>query len=276
MDSSILAGLALPVERRTYLGNTFGGAPAPILVAGKVSAESIVEGLQFMNNIKRLLVLLVAPLALALASQGASAAFITIDESGMDAVFSQSGFGAPVDIRIGPTTELVLPGLLDITTGGQIGDLFSNHVGAANVVNFYFVDTIDACGATILSGIVGCGETPGNDFVVESVFASGANGVELLSHELGHNLSLAHRNGASTLMNPTINGGTDLNAAEILTISLSSLVQTDINGLFIQINPVLVSSAAAVVPLPSAVWLLLSSIGLLSGAKRLRSAATTG
>ena len=38
------------------------------------------------------------------------AAFITIDEAGMDGVFSQGSFGAnTVDIRIGATTEIVRP-----------------------------------------------------------------------------------------------------------------------------------------------------------------------
>jgi len=123
------------------------------------------------------------------------AAFITTNEAALDSIFSQTNFGnMPIDIRIGAATELVFPSLLDITTDAEITSLFGMHVGLASVVNFYFVDTIDACGG-VNPAIVGCGELPGNDFVVESTFAAGGFGGELLAHELGHNLGLGHLNG---------------------------------------------------------------------------------
>lgn len=196
------------------------------------------------------------------------AAYVTINEAGMDGVFSQSSFGNnKVDIRIGALTQLVFPDLLDITSDAEIGTLFGKHVGPSNVVNFYFVDTISACGGTINSGIIGCGEVSGQDFVVESVWAANnviqpggiSFGVQLLAHELGHNLGMGHRTG-NNLMNPSINGYQDLNASEVNTILASPLVQSDANGLFILINPVLILAADNTVPEPSTMFLMLTGL----------------
>ncbi len=193
------------------------------------------------------------------------AAFITLQEAPLDAIFSQSNFGNDIiDIRIGAATELVYPALLDITTDAEISQLFGLHVGAANIVNFYFVDTISSCGI-VNPAIVGCGEFPGNDFVVESSFAAGGYGGELLAHELGHNLGLAHRADANALMNSALNNGTTLTASEVLSIRSSPLVQGDsTNGFFININPVLiVARATNAISEPSIVFLMFSFIVLM-------------
>ena len=217
--------------------------------------------------------LLVSPLT--------QAAFVTIQD--ISGVFSQASFGqTPVDIRIGATTQLVRPDLLDITTDAQIGDIFSQHVGAQNIVNFYFIDTLSRCGGVTNVNFIGCGELPGQDFIVESVFAAnttipaGGNitfGIQLLAHELGHNLGLDHRPG-NDLMNASINGFQDLDAAEVATILGSPLVQTDaLTGRrFIQINPVLVVSAN--VPEPPTLLLLL--MGLVFAGMRLRKLRRLG
>jgi len=209
------------------------------------------------------------------------AAFVTINEAGMDAVYSQASFGANiVDIRIGAVTEIVRPDLLDITTDAEISAIFALHVGNQQTVNFYFVDTISSCGV-INTAIIGCGETPGQDFVVESVFAAntsipaGGNttiGVQLLAHELGHNLGLQHRSG-NFLMNPSINGFGALNAAEVATILASPLTQTDANGQrFILINPVLIVAQATVVPEPATMFMALAGMALVGAGVRRRSA----
>lgn len=177
----------------------------------------------------------------------------------------------PIDIRIGLASELVLPDLLDITTDAEVNQLFDMHIGGINVVNFYFIDTISACGGSISSGIVGCGEFFGNDFVVESSFAAGSSGGELLAHELGHNLGLDHRSGG--LMNPSLNNSTLLNDSEVSNIRRNRLVQTDGQNFWIDINPVLIVASASIplpVPEPSTLALLLLSFSLLlkSGFKK--------
>jgi hypothetical protein len=215
--------------------------------------------------------LLVASL---LATSHAKAGFITDNESALDAIFSQATFGLmPIDIRIGAASELVFPSLLDITTDAEVNQLFSFHIGGPSVVNFYFINTISACGSSISTGIVGCGETPGNDFVVESSFAAGGFGAELLAHELGHNLGLNHRSGG--LMNPSLNHNTTLTAQEVSNIRASQLVQTNGQDFWIDINPVLVVAAASnplPVPEPSTLMLLLLSFSFLfkNGLKKTR------
>ena len=222
-------------------------------------------------NFKKVIV--VASMLLAPLSQ---AAYVTINEAGMDAVFSQASFGRnTVDIRIGAVTQLVRPDLLDIGTDPEINTLFGLHVGAANVVNFYFIDTIhDSCGV-VGAGVIGCGESPGNDFLVESVFADNNTkpgdgittvGVQLLAHELGHNLGLGH-NAGNFLMNPFINGFDTLEAAEVAIILASNLIQMDANGQrFILINPVLIVAQDTPPPgdVPEPTSLVLAMAGLLA------------
>jgi len=197
----------------------------------------------------------------------AKAGFITTNELALDAIFSQSSFGSrPIDIRIGASTELIFPDLLDISSDREVFKLFNLHVGAFNVVNFYFIDSISACGI-INVNIVGCGEFPGNDFVVESSFAAGRFGGELLAHELGHNLGLPHKSG-QFLMNGLLNNNTTLTTDEVARIHNSFLVQN--NGqtsdieYWIDINPVLIVAIASTpVPEPSTLVLLLLSVGFL-------------
>ncbi len=217
-----------------------------------------------MNALKSL----VLTLGLLIVSH-AKAGFITTNEIALDAIFSQSSFAnIPIDIRIGAASELVFPNLLDITTDAEVNQLFNLHIGGANVVNFYFVDTVDSCGG-FNTGIVGCGEFPGNDFVVESSYAAGSFGGELLAHELGHNLGLNHSAGG--LMNPSLNNSTTLTTQEVTTIRASSLVQTDGSSFWININPVLiVARASTPVTEPSTLVLLVLSFSLLlkNGVKR--------
>lgn len=206
-----------------------------------------------------------------LVSSAANAAYVTINEVGMDAIFSQASFGNnKIDIRIGAQTQLVFPDLLDISTDAEIGTLFSKHVGSQTVVNFYFVDTISACGGVINANFIGCGEVSGQDFVVESDWAaSPVYGANLLSHELGHNLGLGHRNG-NVLMDPFINTFIELNAAEVATILGSPLVHSDANGLFILINPVLVVAGANGVPEPGTLFLVFAALFAVGGWRSLR------
>lgn len=57
---------------------------------------------------------------LALSPAMAQAGFITIDPAGMDAIFSQSSFGAtPIDIRFNPPQLIADPALLEINNAAD-------------------------------------------------------------------------------------------------------------------------------------------------------------
>lgn len=211
------------------------------------------------------------------AAAPAKAAFVTTQEAGMDQVYSQSSFGnSPIDIRFGAQQIVAAPDLLDISSNAEINLVFNlrNGLGTPNnVVNFYYVDTISACGSTVSAGIVGCGEVNGNDFVVESSFAAGSQGAELLAHELGHNLGLPHREDAGALMAATLNNGTDLNAAEVAIIRNAFVVQEDQDGFFIDVQPVLIVAAIDAVPLPATAFMLIGGLAVLAAAGKRRRAS---
>jgi hypothetical protein len=205
-------------------------------------------------------------------SLGVNAAFITIDEPAMDTIFAQDSFnGDNIDIRIGDAVEYVDEDLLKMDSEDKWSLMGNNHFGSTTTVNFWFLDSISWC-SNINSNYVGCGESSGNDFVVESVYASGNYNAELLSHELGHNLGLPHRDGTinNELMDKNMNGGTTLLTSEVETIfeNASSLVKLDDLGYYIDIIPVLVVAAATAtaattdVPEPSTMMLL--AVGLFA------------
>jgi Metallo-peptidase family M12B Reprolysin-like/PEP-CTERM motif len=210
-----------------------------------------------------------------IAAPFAQAAYVSLPEAAMDAIFSQANFGnTPIDIRFGPETQMARPDLLNIANDSQIGTLFGLHQGSQTDVNFFFVDTIDSCGV-INVNFIGCGETPGQDFVVESAFAASSQGALLLAHELGHNLGLDHLNGSQFLMNPSLDGGDLLTVAEVATILGSPLVKMDTSGQrFILINPVLIVERIQDVPEPSVAALLL--IGLSAAGLSRHNRRATG
>jgi hypothetical protein len=178
------------------------------------------------------------------------AAYVTTQEAGMDAIFSQIGFGDDsIDIRYNEVTTLVAPEYLIIDSDEEFLELVSP---SATTVNMYYVDEI--YGSTIGEGYVGLGGA-----VVESEFAAGPNGAELLAHELGHNLGLVHEDAESTdaLMWPILLGGHDLSTLEISDLLDSGLIENDGITNYITINPILLLAA---VPIPGAAWLFGSAL----------------
>src|SRR5687768_4188645 len=99
----------------------------------------------------------------------AKAASITLNELGLDAIFSQASFGGfPVDVRILPSRAVDDAALLNIETSPEMSFLLFLTLSPPPVVNAYFVDSISACGSVVDPSIAGCGLLGGNSFAVES------------------------------------------------------------------------------------------------------------
>ena len=209
--------------------------------------------------------LLIATLALLPAiAQKADAAFVSLKEAEMDAIFGQPSFGAdPVDIRYLPTIFHDDANLLDIDNGSKLSTLFGLY-NSATIHYAYYVDTIDYCGGTTLTGIVGCGDRPGDDYVIESGYASGPNGAELMAHELAHNLNLTHHPAPNNdnLMDPVVGNApgppttTNLTESQVATILSHPSIQTDVLGKYLLVQPVLLT------PEPSTLVLGLGVLGI--------------
>ena len=182
-----------------------------------------------------------------------SGATATIPEAAVDAIYAQASFGAnPVNIEFGPVILLNDPSHLVLDNDAEIFNLFNDPLSAPSPgVTMFFVDAISTCGAGPQPNIVGCGLVGGNKFVVKSSTAAGPNGAELIAHELGHNLGLAHVPGNSNLMNPQVNGNTTLTASQVNAIRASIFSQGPLGSEFVHITPILV------VPEPTCLTLVL-------------------
>ena len=189
-------------------------------------------------------------LLVCLSPASAGSAFITTHEAQLDTIYQQGALD--IDIRLDASRAILAPSLLDITSSADLTSLFSLSPAAFPTVNLYFVDSVDFCGGSFNVGIVGCANSPGNQIVLESGWAASGLGGELTAHELGHNLGLAHISDIANLMNPVLMGGSLFNAAQMASLTGSSLVQSDLSGDFISTAPVLIT------PEPET-WMLLAA-----------------
>ncbi|WP_424929637.1 reprolysin-like metallopeptidase [Amaricoccus tamworthensis] len=210
---------------------------------------------------------LAASLALLLGNSAAHAAFVTIDEPGLDAVFSQKSFGnKPIDVVIRPTRELNAPHLLEIDDQYDLNEVYSFSTASKPAIGMLFVDSITYCdgyGHTI----IGCGWIGDSGTIVESVFSASSKGTSLQAHEIGHTLGLTHTERG--LMEPYNHGSLELTRREARKIHLSDLVQKDRDGHFIEISPYVVTA----VPIPASGLLLLGGVMALVAGSRLRRTA---
>jgi len=162
-----------------------------------------------------------------------------------DNSFANNGSGLPTDTR--PTSDLSTI----IFDGGNAGVASADPT----IINMYFVNIVPgfiSLGDNSAAGLAFVGANGIAQYVGSSLLGS-TSGQEtvagVVSHEIGHNLGLGHITELENLMNT---GGQRLNSAQISTALASDF-------------------SVAVVPVPPALVLFLSGLGLLGFCKRKRA-----
>lgn len=208
------------------------------------------------NPVSACLTAALMSLAVLVAAVPAGAVTVTIDAEALNAVYSQPSFGAdPVDVRIAPVRTARSPDLARVVDAAMEAAVFDLAATLSPGIGLVFVESIDWCSGYDRD-VVGCALRNSPGFFVESDFAAGPFGAEMLAHEIAHNLGLYHRNGG--LMNQMLNGDTSLTRAEAATILSSPLVGSDAAGRFVDLTPIRIA------PIPLAATAPLLALGALT------------
>ncbi len=132
----------------------------------------------------------------------AASGTVNTREAELDKIYGQQSvlnmLGERIDIRFNEAVLIEAPTLKTVSSLAQLDELFgltaplyADGSIINRTVSLYFVDAIDYCGGYNKS-VVGCGTVRGNQVAVESGYAAGSYGAELIAHELGHALGLYH------------------------------------------------------------------------------------
>jgi len=197
-------------------------------------------------------------------------ATVTLNEAGIETIYSQNGFPGPIDLRYAATLQLVAPDLLEINSSAEFYMLntLANQTFtlATTTVPFFYVDSIQWCATN--RTVAGCANT--TFAVLDADNVAGGAGDELMAHELGHVFGLDHPvdtadltdDGADNLMQSTVRNNITnvLVATQITDIFMSPKVLGDaVSGYYVDIAPILIV-AAANVPLPAPFLLFVAAL----------------
>lgn len=224
---------------------------------------------------------LAAALPLCVASVWAADGYISTPN--LNAIYGQPTFGSnPIQIHwLSPGASVVNAALTSIDTDAELISLFrlapaSAGPGIGTFTTVFFVDQINFCGSPG-GGIVGCGQQPGDVLMVNSFYAAGSTGAELIAHELGHNLDLGHNStDAGNLMAPTLSSSFGITADQVSTILSSSLptggslVHKELGTGNYYINLLPIAVIASAVPESETYAMLLAGLALVGMAARRR------